>query len=141
MNDHDNVEQRLNEKREIIRPSGSQERRRYIRSDTAVPLTLFLSNAAVTEGIQTVTKNISSTGIMVEVDEQLPLGAEAKLELNTPGGSNPVHCSGKIVWSNRLGETDKFHSGIEFVKIEEDNKNTFLKFLCDIIYNTGSATS
>ena len=34
-----------------------------------------------------------------------------------------------------LEDNSPFDVGTELVDIEEDNKNTFLKFLCDLIYN------
>jgi len=41
-----------------------------------------------------------------------------------------------VVWSIESGssKSHSYSSGIDFEKIEEDNKNTFLKFLCDLMY-------
>jgi len=43
---------------------------------------------------------------------------------------------GVVVWSIESGssKSHSYSSGIDFEKIEEDNKNTFLKFLCDLMY-------
>jgi len=48
-----------------------------------------------------------------------------------------VHAKGKVIWIKQLSlEDDAARDvGIELIEIEEDNKNTFLKFLCDLIYN------
>ena len=75
---------------------------------------------------------------MVEVNKKLPAGTEMKIDITPPGSPNPIHCNGKIVWSAPAHQEGLFHSGIEFTDIEEDNKNTFLKFLCDTIYKVGS---
>ena len=42
-----------------------------------------------------------------------------------------------MVWIKQLSLEDDapYDIGIELTEIEEDNKNTFLKFLCDLIYN------
>ena len=73
--------------------------------------------------------------------ELLPASAAFSLparsiKLNFPNLPNPVHLYGKVIWSKRLSLEDgvPYDIGIEFTKVEEDNKNTFLKLLCDLIY-------
>jgi hypothetical protein len=50
---------------------------------------------------------------------------------------NPVHAKARVIWKRKVSLEDAapYNCGLEFVEIEEDNKNTFLKFLCDLIYN------
>lgn len=117
--------------------AGTEEKRRYIRTDTSIPMTLRLREGKDAREIQSITRNISATGMMIELQEQLPIGTEIKIDLSTPDSANPVHCSGKVVWSAPISEGGRYNSGIAFSNIEEDNKNTFLKFLCDTIYKTG----
>jgi hypothetical protein len=61
----------------------------------------------------------------------------AELKLDLPGTQNPVHAKGIVVWKKKISLEDRspYDVGIEFSEIEEDNKNTFLKFFCDHIYN------
>ena len=68
-----------------------------------------------------------------ELEESVNI--EVKLEI--PGAHNPVHANGKIIWKKQISLEDNapYEVGVEFIEIEEDNKNTFLKFLCDLIYN------
>ena len=49
---------------------------------------------------------------------------------------NEIHATGRVIWKRRLSLEDKspFDIGIEFGEIAEDDKNSFLKFLCDFIY-------
>ena len=114
------------------------ERRRYIRTDKSLPLIIYLKEGKLVKEAHTTTRNISATGVMVECDKKLPVGTEAKLDINTPGSANPVHGIGRIVWSSPLSGGDRYRTGIEFVRIEEDNKNTFLKYLCDAIYKSST---
>ena len=60
-----------------------------------------------------------------------------EIKLDIPEVPNPVHAKGKIMWKKKLSLEDNapFDIGAELLDIEEDNKNTFLKFLCDLIYN------
>lgn len=117
--------------------AGTKEKRRYIRTDTSIPMTLRLGKGKDIREVQSITRNISSTGMMIELKEQLPIGTEIKIDLDTPSSANPVHCRGKVIWSASTSGTGRYNSGIAFSYIEEDNKNTFLKFLCDTIYKTG----
>jgi c-di-GMP-binding flagellar brake protein YcgR len=114
--------------------ASSRERRVYIRTDSSVSVALHIKNKTGIEELQGVTKNISATGIMVETDKDLPLSSDIKIDLSPPHSTNPIHCSGKVIWSTPLQKAGVYQCGIAFTNIEEDNKNTFLKFLCDAIY-------
>lgn len=114
-----------------------EERRKFTRY--AVPLKI----SYVLEGDNTVykgtTKNISSLGIRFESEKMLNEGNALELKLEIPKAPNPVHAQGRLVWVKKLTleDTSSFDVGMEFVKVEEDNKNTFLKFMCDLAYKYG----
>ena len=115
----------------------AEERRRYIRLSKPINISLMLPGKD--KILRTVSKNISAVGVGFETKEKLEPGSALKLEIELPKAPNPVHILGKVIWSKRVGlEDGSPHStGIEFTKIEEDNKNTFLKYLCDITYAQG----
>ena len=112
------------------------ERRRYIRLKTPIPLACTVPNSG--NIYNSITKDISSDGLRFESrakDLQESVIIEVKLEI--PGANNPVHAKGKIIWRKQISLEDDapYDVGMEFTEIEEDNKNTFLRFLCDLIYN------
>ena len=112
------------------------ERRKYIRLEAPVTITYAVadSNALYTA----TTKNISADGLRFEThDKALAPGSMIDLTLKISGMGSPVHAKGKIVWQKKMTLEDgmPFDVGVEFTEIEDDNKNTFLKFLCDLIYN------
>jgi hypothetical protein len=76
---------------------------------------------------------------MAEAEKKLPVESEVRIDLKIPNAPNPVHCSGRIIWSVSAKGPGVYNCGIEFIEIEEDNKNTFLKFLCDAIYKATSS--
>lgn len=112
------------------------ERRRYIRLRTPISVTYTIQE---TGGVYTtVTKDISADGLRFESHEKdLKTDGVIAFSLSIAEAHNPVHAKGKIVWKKKLSLEDKapYDVGVEFTEIEEDNKNTFLKFLCDLIYN------
>lgn len=129
------------ENEEYNKISGAEEKRAYIRTKKNIPLVLRVYEKGKPDGEYSVAKNISATGIMIEVAKKYSIGVELKIELQTPEALNPVHCIGKVIWATPFSDSEKFHCGIEFIRIEEDNKNTFLKFLCDTIYKSSGNRS
>jgi c-di-GMP-binding flagellar brake protein YcgR len=112
------------------------ERRRYIRLKTPIPVTYTVSETGSV--YNAVTKDISADGLRLESEaKDLNISSVIELKLEIYGAHNPVHAKGKVVWKKKLTLEDDapFDVGIELLEIEEDNKNTFLKFLCDLIYN------
>lgn len=114
--------------------ANTKERRRYIRTEAPIPINIRVKRGDTVEEIRTQSKNISATGMMIEVEEKIPPDTAIELSIAPPETPNPIHINAKVIRSDKIEGQDLFNTGIEFTKIEEDNKNTFLKFLCDIIY-------
>ena len=112
------------------------ERRRFIRLETSVDITyVVLENGNI---YNTSTKNISADGLRFQThDKDISQSSEVELKLNIPGIINPIHAKAKVIWKRKLSLEDMapYDVGMELMAVEEDNKNTFLKFLCDLIYN------
>lgn len=112
------------------------ERRRYIRLKTPISVTYTVSGTGVVHNC--VTKDMSADGLRLEAkSEDIEKGSILELKLDLYGANSPVHAKGKVIWIKQLSLEDNAPCdvGIEITGIEEDNKNTFLKFLCDLIYN------
>ena len=112
------------------------ERRNYIRLKTPVPIAYTVLSTGVTQG--SFTKDISAEGLRFESSSKnIEKSNILDMKLEIDGARNPVHVKARVVWKKKLGIEDNtpYDIGVEFVEIEEDNKNTFLKFLCDLIYN------
>jgi len=111
------------------------ERRRYVRLKIPVAFSYVSADGSIAR--QAVTKNISAHGLRFETtDRNVKESDSIEIKLMLPGASNPVHAKANIVWKKKLSLEDSspFDTGVEFTEIEEDNKNTFLKNLCDLIY-------
>jgi len=111
-----------------------KERRRYIRMETPIAVVIRIKQDDTVEEIQAQSKNISATGMMVEIAKNISPETPIELNLAPAEALNPIHINAKVIRSDKIEGQDLFNTGIEFSKIEEDNKNTFLKFLCDRIY-------
>lgn len=114
-----------------------EERRRFIRLEVPIELKYIVEDDPSQKRRRVATKDLSCDGLRFTSEHKINEGSMIDLNLTVPGANNPVHIKGKAIWSKKIsGEDDApFEAGIEFVQIEEDNKNTFLKYLCDLIYN------
>ena len=113
-----------------------RERRRYVRLKTPVELLYFSGNGQKVSKV--VASNMSADGLRFQaVDRDIREGDILELKLSMAGAASPVHAKAKIVWEKRVSLEDGAPSdfGLEFTEIEDDNKNTFLKNLCDLMYS------
>jgi c-di-GMP-binding flagellar brake protein YcgR len=111
-----------------------EEKRRYLRLNNVLQIEYVLPGS---DKLHTAaTKDISAVGIRFTTAEELELGSGVEIKLRLPNIQNAIHASGRVAWSKKssLENNASYEIGIEFLKIEEDNKNTFLKYLCDLIY-------
>lgn len=112
------------------------ERRKYVR--VRVPIDITYTIPGKDKVFAAVTKDLSADGLRFQtLDPNLQESSTIEIKLKLPDTVNPVHAQGKVIWKRKLSLEDAapFDVGIDLTTIEEDNKNTFLKFLCDTIYN------
>lgn len=112
------------------------ERRSFIRMREPIKVTYTRADS---DKVQSVTaKDISADGIRFETPaKNIKESDLLEMRLDIHNIPNPIHAKARVMWKKKLSLEDgaPFDVGLEFIEIEEDNKNTFLKFLCDFIYN------
>lgn len=112
-----------------------REKRRFVRFDIAIKTAYAIQKDQKAEKIG-ITKDVSAVGIQLLTNDKIEPGEKVDLKIFVPDALNPVHIQGIAVWSKKLEnpENYSYSAGIDFEKIEEDNKNTFLKFLCSLMH-------
>jgi len=121
---------------------GFRERRRYVRLKTPVELSYFSGNGQKVS--KAITTNISADGLRFQTeDRDIREGDSLELKLSMTGAANPIHAKAKVVWEKKVSLEDRspLDVGLEFTDIEEDNKNTFLKNFCDLMYGISENNS
>ena len=117
------------------------ERRSFIRLREPINITYTVSGIDKVHNVAA--KDISADGLRFQTPEKdIKEGDLIEMRMDIQKISSPVHAKGKVMWKKKLSLEDSapFDVGTELIDIEEDNKNTFLKFLCDLIYNLPEET-
>ena len=111
-----------------------REKRRFIRFDITLKVNYTTQKAPRMEKTGIV-KDVSAGGMQLLTEEKLETGSRLELKVFIPEALNPAHLNGTVLWSKDVSDGKKisYSAGIEFGKIEEDNKNTFLRFLCGLM--------
>lgn len=111
------------------------ERRRYVRLET--PIDISYTAPETGKVLNANTKNISADGMRFEtLDSVIKESDLLEIKMVIRDAPSPVHAKARVIWKKKISLEDAapYDCGLEFAEIEEDNKNTFLKFLCDLIY-------
>lgn len=111
------------------------ERRRYVRLE--MPIDVSYTVPETGKMLNTNTKNISADGMRFEtLNSSIKESDILEIKMVIRDAPSPVHAKAKVIWKKKISLEDMapYDCGLEFTEIEEDNKNTFLKFLCDLIY-------
>jgi hypothetical protein len=115
---------------------GLAERRSFIRLREPISITYSVTGGDKIHNVMST--DISADGLRFQTrDKGISEGDRLEMKLDIHEAANAIHAEGKVIWKELLSLEDNapLDVGVEFVGIEEDNKNTFLKFLCDLIYN------
>ncbi len=111
-----------------------EDRRKFIRLEMPIEVDYISKTSGLLK--KTISKDISAEGLRFLTNSPIEKDESLELRLILPEARNPVHIIGKTAWIKKFSlDENSLEVGVEFIKIEEDNKNTFLKFLCDLIYN------
>ncbi len=111
-----------------------REKRRFIRFNIALKVAYIVRREPKIEKFGT-TRDISAQGMQLLTSDKIKPGDKLDLKIFLPEALNPAHIRGVAVWSKEpeAAKSHSYNAGIDFEKIEEDNKNTFLKFLCGLM--------
>ena len=112
----------------------THERRKYLRIESPLAVRIIGKNNVVEE---TKTKDISPLGLRLGTKgDSFDIKDEFEIKVEMPAALSPIHAKARVMWKRKISTENgsPFDIGCEFTKIEEDNKNTFLKYFCDLLY-------
>lgn len=102
-----------------------EEKRRSPRLKLTVPVRYQVRGKPKSNNV--LTENISLGGIGLIDEKFIPPATTVMLEINLPSKVlNPV---GRVTWSAPFPHSDRYHSGIEFLELDPDQKRHLSDYL------------
>lgn len=75
-------------------------------------------------------KDISATGIGIQLDAKFEKGDIIELEIKVPGDDIPMFVTGEIVWiAPEKNGNGTYLAGVRLARVEKNDKNRLIKFL------------
>ena len=108
-------------------PKPIRERRRAVRITERLPFKVGHRGYA----IQAVTQNISTSGAMCWVEEEIPMMTQLDVALSLPGAfrARKVRMKGVVVRKEKDAETGRFTLAIFFSDIQPQDRKKLEKFI------------
>jgi len=104
------------------------ERRCMSRSKMSLPVTYELIGDAAHVKYKAVTKDISGSGLRLETDKSLSKGAQFLLEIHL-NDKDSIEAIGEVIWISTSEEKNMFEVGLQFVKIEPQEREKLINYL------------
>lgn len=110
------------------------ERRRFVRLE--VPLKAIVK--ADEHSDEVTTTNISPVGLRFVINREPKESERMDIALYLPSDDDPVRLKAKVVWRSKTSLEDNapYDVGVEITEVDEACKNVFLKYLCDLLYDS-----
>lgn len=74
-------------------------------------------------------QNISSSGMYLESNKQIPVFREIAIGIKLPGIEDLIECTGVVVRSEKISGKDKYSIAIFFEDIEQEDKELLGKYV------------
>ena len=107
-----------------------EERRRFVRLDTRLPVAYRLLPSAQPEA--TVTSDIGGGGVCLFLSEPLRPGTRLQVEIKPPDREQPIRFTAEVVWCEEYETISKtrrdrsIEAGVKFIQIEDDDQQAIL---------------
>ena len=110
------------------------ERRRFVRIE--IPLKVIVKSEGREDEV--ITKNVSPVGLRFEIAKEFKKSEKLDLSLYIPTIDDPIDLKANVIWQDKASLEDNapYDVGVEIIEIGDKNKNEFLKYLCDLLYES-----
>lgn len=113
--------------------SNKGEKRREPRREEELPVEIEIlsdeTHSASTNVLYAQIKDISAGGVKILTSVYIPLGTPIRLKITLSKLGESIGPIGKVVWGNRLDNSDMYEMGIEFDHIPADILCTLLEYI------------
>jgi hypothetical protein len=105
------------------------ERRRFIRSETNLPLSYKNLRSAGVPAISSMTRDISEGGARFKTNEFISLACRLVLEISVPTSTKPIKAISKVAWIKKLPVGDHYEIGNHFLEISKEDKSRIMEYV------------
>jgi len=77
-------------------------------------------------------RNISCSGVLFHVEENVELGTELDMQINFPPHPEPIKVKAKVVRVKPLKKVGGFDVGVEFIEIDEKDRDVISKAVLQV---------
>lgn len=98
---------------------GRKDRRKYTRLDAYFLAKYRLVSDPNKESVLASVKDIGGGGICMRVEGDIPVSSIIQIYINFPQVLQSVPTLAKVVWSRKMGRSNRFEIGAQFMEIEE----------------------
>lgn len=116
--------------------SKDKDRRQSIRINTEIDVLYEVISGNTPKRQTSLSRNISTGGINLVLNEKLLPGTTLRLQLNLPQKSRPIFTEGKIVWVREISERftgqekkRSFATGIKFIQVNPKDEAILHNFV------------
>ncbi|MDD5671999.1 MAG: PilZ domain-containing protein [Candidatus Omnitrophica bacterium] len=126
------LEDNVFEKQSLPDNSSIADRRRDPRFTVHVPLQ-YRVKVAEAEWKNSESKDVSNTGVRINVTEPTPIGTKMELDVQLPGTTRSIIIEGLVVWTKpSTGDTAVIECGVAFQNLRRvTGKEKLLQFISD----------
>ena len=103
-----------------------QERRRSPRLHAYLPVKISKSGTRV---VETLTKDVSESGVRFLTPEPPAVGTRVKIELTLPSPHQVVTVQGRAAWFRVLPDSDQFDIGVQFEDLTQETRILLSRYL------------
>ena len=110
-----------------------QERRRFVRLDTTLPVTYRVLPSSTAQVVTT--KDIGGGGICMFLTQRLSVGTPLEIEVRLPNRPTPVCFTGEVAWCEEyevVGKTERnraIQAGVKFVYFNPKDQEAIMQYV------------
>jgi len=112
------------------------EKRRYSRVETHLPVYYKNLKKLKDQSTQVLTNDIGEGGIRFKSNEFVSLACRLLLEINQPTTSKAVKAISKVAWIRKKPESKEYEVGNQFLEISKEDREHIVNFVNKLISPT-----
>ena len=113
----------------ITQTQSQEEKRRFKRIDSNLPVQFKNLRQPVEIASGSVTRNVSEGGVCFKTSKFISLACRLVVEISLPNSAKPIKAISKVAWIRKVPSTDQYELGNQFLEITREDKSLITGFV------------